>query len=45
MPPTFWAATWVINSPDWTRLYKNITMPIFVEIGMLITSYFVIKND
>ena len=35
----------VIYRPDWACPYKNIEMPISVELGMLITSCFVIKNS
>ena len=45
MSPIFWTVTCTIYRPDWTCPNKNIKMPIYVELGMLITSYFVIKNS
>ena len=41
----FWTVTCLIYRPDWARPYKNIKMPIFVQLGKLITSYFDIKNS
>ena len=45
MSPIFWTVTCAIYRPDWACPNKNIKMPIYVELGMLITSYFVIKNS
>ena len=45
MSPIFWTVTCAIYRPDRACPNKNIKMPIYVELGMLITSYFVIKNS
>ena len=43
--PILWTVTCIIYKPDWARPYKNIKMLISVELGMLATSYVVIKNN